>query len=47
MAEPFKVGASLTFSGRTFSPEELKLIEQISGDFFALGRTAGGAPVGG
>ena len=39
MAEPFKVGASLTFSGRTFSPEELKLIEQISGDFFALGRT--------
>jgi len=28
MAEPFEVGASLTFSGRTFSLEELQLIEQ-------------------
>lgn len=39
MAEPFKIGASLTFSGRTFSPEELELIEQISTDFCSLGRT--------
>lgn len=39
MAEPFKIGASLTFSGRTFSSEELELIEQISTDFCSLGRT--------
>jgi hypothetical protein len=39
MAERFQVGASLTFSGRTFTAEELKLIKQISTDFFALGRT--------
>jgi hypothetical protein len=39
MAEPFKIGASLTFSGRTFSPQELELIEQISTDFYSLGRT--------
>ena len=39
MAEPFEVGASLTFSGRTFSLEELQLIEQISADFSVLGRT--------
>src|SRR3989304_1943894 len=39
MAEPFEVGASLTFSGRTFSPEELELIGQVSRDFPSLGRT--------
>ena len=39
MGERFRIGASLTFSGRTFSPEELELIQQISTDFGSLGRT--------
>ena len=39
MAEPLKISASLTFSGRTFSHEELELIQQISTDFCSLGRT--------
>ena len=39
MVEPFRIGASLSFSGRTFSPEELELIQQISTDFCSLGRT--------
>lgn len=39
MAQSGKIAASLTFSGRTFSPEELELIQQISADFGSLGRT--------
>ena len=30
---------SLTFSGRTFSTPELQLIQEISRDYAALGRT--------
>ena len=31
--------SALTFSGRTFSPQELKLIEEVCRDFKGLGRT--------
>ena len=39
MAQPAKITECLTFSGRTFSPQELQLIQQISADFSVLGRT--------
>ncbi len=39
VALPAKISESLTFSGRTFSPEDLQLIEQITTDFGSLGRT--------
>ena len=38
MGQP-KITQSLTFSGRTFCPEELQLIQAISADFASLGRT--------
>lgn len=34
-----KITEALTFSSRTFSPEDLQLIQQITADFGALGRT--------
>jgi hypothetical protein len=39
MVPGFNISESLTFSGRTFSVEELHLIEQITADFASLGRT--------
>ena len=39
MVPGFKISESFTFSGRTFSVEELHLIQQITGDFASLGRT--------
>lgn len=39
MAGFARISESLTFSGRTFSSEELDLIQQISADFGSLGRT--------
>ena len=39
MAPSVRITESFTFSGRTFSPEELQLIQQINSDFSALGRT--------
>lgn len=39
MAGFARISESLTFSGRTFSPEELELIQQVSRDFGSLGRT--------
>ncbi len=36
---PAKITRALTFSGRTFSPEDLQLIQQITTDFGSLGRT--------
>ncbi|TPW13938.1 MAG: hypothetical protein FD130_1476 [Halothiobacillaceae bacterium] len=39
MAGFARISESLTFSGRTFSPEELELIQQVSTDFCSLGRT--------
>lgn len=39
MMPAFKISQPFTFSGRTFSVEELQLIQQISQDFASLGRT--------
>ena len=39
VAVPAKISEALTFSGRTFSAEDLQLIQQITADFGSLGRT--------
>src|SRR3989338_3638137 len=39
MAPAPKFSESFTFSGRTFSPEDLQLIQQITTEFASLGRT--------
>ena len=39
VAVPAEITEALTFSGRTFSPEDLQLIQQITADFGSLGRT--------
>lgn len=39
VALPPEITETLTFSGRTFSPEDLQLIQQITVEFGSLGRT--------
>jgi hypothetical protein len=39
VARPAEITEALTFSGRTFSAEDLQLIQQITAEFGSLGRT--------